>query len=339
MRRGKMKKAIQHLPELWRPYKGRRNNPIARHWGKAATWRQYTDRFKHSPLAMRLADRLGRGRGRMRWLDSMDRTPPAAPVKPDFSNWNDLDLAAAWIGHATVLLRMGGMSVLTDPVFSNRVGIGVGLMTAGPKRQFAPACKLGQLPHLDLILISHAHFDHLDRPTLIKLNKKIPVITAPGTKDLIEDLGFHKVTELKWDQTTHVKSLAIRAQQVRHWGARTFYDVQRGYNGYFLSSNHNRIFYAGDTAHQEYLRNTGHVDLAIFGIGAYDPFIQAHANPEEVWRMTDDVRAEFLMPIHHSTYRLSHEPMAEPIERMLLAAGNESDRVVATKIGDMWNGS
>src|SRR5205814_8481278 len=120
-----------------------------------------------------------------------------SPRTPDLSDWENHDVAAAWIGHATVQLRIGGMTVLTDPVLSNRIGVGMGLITAGPKRFVAPALKLNQLPKLDLILISHAHFDHLDVPTLHRLPKHVPVVTAHRTHDLIRGLGFSSVTEIK----------------------------------------------------------------------------------------------------------------------------------------------
>jgi L-ascorbate metabolism protein UlaG (beta-lactamase superfamily) len=303
------------------------------------SWRTFTDYLKHKPWALRLADRLGRGRGRgrMRWLDALNPPPPARK-KPDLSNWQNLPLAAAWVGHATVLLRISGMTILTDPVFSHRVGLGLGLMTAGPRRQVAAALRIDELPPVDLILISHAHFDHLDRPTLSRLPKGSPVVTAAGTSDLIADLGFASVTELPWGESTTIGdgALKVTAQEVRHWGARTFYDKHRGYNGYLLEAGGVRVLYGGDSAYQDFFRQVANVDLAILGIGAYDPYIQAHATPEQAWEMAGHAGAAAVMPMHHSTFRLSHEPMDEPIRRMLAAAGADSARVVVREIGDMW---
>jgi L-ascorbate metabolism protein UlaG (beta-lactamase superfamily) len=299
------------------------------------SWRTYTDRLKHKPLALRLADWLGRGRGRMRWLDSLSPAPTAR-LKPDLSNWETLPLAAAWIGHSTVLLRLGGKTILTDPVFSNRVGLGMGLLTVGPLRKFAPALKISELPPLDLILISHSHFDHLDRPSLSKLPKQTPVVTAWKTRDLIADLGFRQVTELKWGESITLGELNVQAHEVRHWGARTFYDTHRGYNSYFLAANGRRVLYAGDTAYCECFRGAGRVDLAIFGISAYNPYIQAHATPEQAWEMAGHLPADRILPMHHGTFRLSHEPMEEPIARMLAVAGSQADRIVVREIGGMW---
>jgi L-ascorbate metabolism protein UlaG (beta-lactamase superfamily) len=301
-----------------------------------SSWRSITNWGKQRPLALRLAERLGRSRGRLRLLENLN-PPPAPRMRPDISHWEDHALAAAWIGHATVLLRIGGMTILTDPVMSNRVGVGLGLLTAGPRRFTAPALTLPQLPPIDLILISHAHFDHLDRPTLARLPKRTPVITAHQTQDLIRDLGFRRVAELRWGEQIDLRNgVHIAAHCVSHWGARTFYDRHRGFNAYAIESPRHRVLYGGDTAYHEGFREVGKVDLAILGIGAYDPYVAVHATPEQAWRMADHVRADHVLPMHHSTFRLSHEPMAEPIERMLSAAGGDDGRIVIREIGGHW---
>ena len=285
---------------------------------------------------LRLADRLGRGHGRLRPFEQV--RPPAPPqLKPDLTRWADHRLAATWIGHASVLLRIGGMTVLTDPVLSNRVGIGLGIATGGPKRRVAPALSIDELPPIDLILLSHAHFDHLDRPTLVRLPKRTPVITADQTQDLIRDLGFRRVKELRWGESARLGSLDVQAVPVAHWGARTLYDSHRGYNAYALRADDGtRVLFGGDTAYHTGFRDVGKVDLAILGIGGYQPYIHSHANPEEAWTMADHVRADVLLPMHHSTFRLSYEPVDEPIERLLTAASSGADRVVIREVGGSW---
>jgi L-ascorbate metabolism protein UlaG (beta-lactamase superfamily) len=299
------------------------------------SWRTFTDRLKKRQSALLLADKLGRGRGQMRWLDAVN-PPPAATFKPDLSGWEDRALSAVWIGHATLLLRIGGMTVLTDPVFGNRIGLGLGLMTLGPRRHIAAAMRIGQLPKIDLILSSHAHFDHLDRPTLASLDKKTPIVMADRTRDLVWDLGFRNVTELRWGETARFNGLSLTAREVRHWGARTFFDLYRGYNGYLLESGNHRVLYGGDSAYQEFFKDIGPLNLAILGIGAYDPYIRMHASPEEVWTMANQARGDFIVPMHHSTFRLSHEPMREPMERLMNASGKESDRIVIHQVGQSW---
>src|SRR5437870_4773158 len=141
--------------------------------------------------------------------------PPRAILSPSLSNWESLELAAVWIGHATVLLRVAGVTILTDPVFSNRIGIGLGFLTGGPKRFIAPALTIRQLPPIDLVLLSHAHFDHLDRPTLSRLPKSASVVTAHRTRDLVDDLGFRSVTELRWGESHSFGPLKIAARKVK----------------------------------------------------------------------------------------------------------------------------
>jgi L-ascorbate metabolism protein UlaG (beta-lactamase superfamily) len=301
------------------------------------SWRRYADWAKERPITLVLADFLGRGRGRMRMFDSL--YPPRPPkLKPDLRNWEKHKLAAVWIGHATILLRIDSMNILTDPVMSSRVGIGLGLMTGGPRRFYAPALNVRELPKLDLILSSHAHFDHLDRPTLARLNKNVPIIAAHHTSDLIRDLGFRKIRELRWGESFKVGGLNITAHRVAHWGARTIYDKHRGFNAYVIESAKHRVLFGGDSAYGEHFRDVGKVNLAILGIGAYDPYLAAHANPEQAWEMADHVRADSVLPMHHSTFRLSHEPMHEPIERFLAAAKGKHDRVALKEIGGTWIG-
>jgi L-ascorbate metabolism protein UlaG (beta-lactamase superfamily) len=298
-------------------------------------WRTVTNLVKTRPSVMQLVARLDRGRGRMRFLDQIN-PPPKPQSHPDLTGWEDRELAAAWIGHATILLRLGGMTILTDPVFSNRIGLGLWLSTLGPRRRFAAAIDVRHLPKLDLILLSHAHFDHLDRPTLARLPKQTPVIMANQTSDLISDLGFSNITELRWGESHSLNGLKVTAQQVQHWGARTFVDRHRGFNAYVLHTSKHRVLYGGDTAYHELFKDIPKVDLAILGIGAYDPYIHAHANPEQALMMADHVRADFVLPMHHSTFRLSREPWQEPMERILAAAGRDESRIAIRQIGGTW---
>ena len=309
---------------------------------KMARWRGVVDWAKQRPWAMRLVGGpLSRGTGRWRFVDRLtDRAAPA-PVTPDFSRWSEATLAACWIGHATTSLRIGGTTILTDPVFSSRVGLGWGFGTLGPARFVKPALALDALPAIDLILLSHAHFDHLDRPTLARLPKASTVICANGTGDLANDLGFNRVFELKLGESTTVGSLKVTGVPVRHWGARTILDGNRGYCAYLIEApDGHRVLYGGDSAHQEYWRPIGAgggVDLAIVGIGAYDPWIGGHANPEQAWQMATDAGARKVLPMHHRTFKLSNEPMTDPLDWMLAAAGDRVGDVVCRRIGEMWS--
>lgn len=250
-------------------------------------------------------------------------------------------LGAVWLGHATVLLRVGGKDgrwILTDPVFSRRVGIKLGPITIGPPR-ISPEFDPRELPTPDIILLSHAHFDHLDRPSLRQLaNPRTHVITAHGMRTLVPR-GFGRVLEVPWDQSCTLDDHGVRLRSVRpaHWGARRIVDKQRGYTSFLVGHDAGpRLLYAGDTAKTDAFANLGPLDLAIFGIGAYDPWIHAHASPEQVWAMHESAQANFLLPMHHSTFVLSDEPVHEPLERLLKIAGDQCHRVICRELGAAW---
>jgi L-ascorbate metabolism protein UlaG (beta-lactamase superfamily) len=265
------------------------------------------------------------------------RESEAAPFHPKPQSWPDTGLHAAWLGHSTVILKVGGFTVLTDPVFSTRVGLNFGPLTVGIKRLVDVAAPLSEMPHIDLVLLSHAHMDHFDLPTLRRLeNQGTTVVTADRTSDLLRTRRYAAVHELRWDATAQVGPASVRGFQVAHWGARMRSDVFRGYNGYLLNIHGRRLLFAGDTAFTDsfkQLRSSNPVDMAIMPIGAYDPWIRVHCNPEEAWRMANDAGAHFVLPVHHQTFHLSREPKHEPIERLMRAAGSEPDRVCLTDIG------
>ena len=269
-----------------------------------------------------------------RMSEDRKRTILPAPGRPDLSSWTDYDLHAAWIGHSTVLLRVDGVTILTDPVFSNRIGIGIGPFTLGMKRLVAPALSLKELPKVDVILLSHAHMDHFDIPSLRALeNRGTAVVTATSTSDLLRPKRYQAVHELRWNESVQIGPVSIRAFEVKHWGARTHTDVHRGYNGYTIQAGRHRVLFGGDTAYTKTfrsLRSSKDFDLAIMPIGAYDPWIHAHCNPEQAVQMADDAGANLILPVHHRTFKLSSESYSEPIERVLAAAG---ERVILPEIG------
>ncbi len=260
-----------------------------------------------------------------------------APYRPNPHTWPDRGLYAAWLGHATVLLKIDGTTILTDPVFSARVGLGLGVVTLGLKRMVAPALAMPDLPPIDLILITHAHFDHLDIPSLRRLeNRATDVVTAARTSDLLRVNRYRSVRELAWGQRAAAGPVEIRAFPVNHWGARVRSDTYRGYNGYIIEAGRYRVLFGGDTAMSNTfrpLRSSRRFDLAIMPVGAYNPWIHAHCTPEQAWQMANDAGTEFFLPIHHQTFALSREPFLEPIERLQTAAGAHAGRVAVHRIG------
>jgi L-ascorbate metabolism protein UlaG (beta-lactamase superfamily) len=274
---------------------------------------------------------------RHRWISDAPRLGGLVE-RPDPSSWPADRLTVSWLGHATVLMNFFGRWVATDPALRRRIGVHFGLGTIGPRRLIPPALRPGELPPLDLLLISHAHMDHLDYGTLRRLPRDIPVVTSRGNADLLERFG--RVEELSWGEHVTVAGIDVQAIPARHWGARIFTDRHRGYGGFLLQAGGVRVVFAGDTAYTDQYQAIGAeapVDLAIVPIGAYDPWIDNHASPEEAWAMTRDLKARYVLPVHHSTFRLSREPADEPVRRFLAAAGPQRDRIVATEVGGTWS--
>jgi L-ascorbate metabolism protein UlaG (beta-lactamase superfamily) len=262
---------------------------------------------------------------------------PSAPHRPEPEAWPGDGLTAAWLGHATVLLNFHGTWLITDPVLESRVGIGRGPAKLGPRRLVRPALRARDLPPLDLVLLSHAHMDHTDLGTLRSLRRDVPVVVHRGNRDLVR--RFRRVEELDWGEAADVAGIRVESVEVRHWGARMVTDRHRGYGGYLLTKGSRSVLFAGDTAYTDALARVGDrvdVELAILPIGAYDPWIANHASPEQAWRMFRGLGARYLLPVHHSTFRLSREPVAEPLERLRAAAGREAWRIVAPEIGATW---
>ena len=275
------------------------------------------------------------------WIVESRRSIAPAFAHPTPESWSNDDLTVAWIGHSTVLINFFGIKILTDPVLFPRIGIRLPFLTVGPKRLTQPALTFVELPPIDLALLSHAHFDHIDRPTLKLFSDTTRLITAKGTCDLLRGTKFCEVIELGWNESVRLTlrelDLAVRAFKPKHWGARMQYDVHRGYNSYVFSRNNRRIIYGSDTAMTDafaMLNDGAPYDLAIMGIGAYDPWIWAHSTPEQAVAMADAAGARFIMPVHHQTFRLSIEPFREPIERFTRALAKTPERIALREIGE-----
>jgi L-ascorbate metabolism protein UlaG (beta-lactamase superfamily) len=198
-----------------------------------------------------------------------------------------------------------------------------------------------ELPHIDLVLLSHAHFDHIDTRTLSCFGQDTQTVTAPRTRNLLRWTRLRKITEIGWNEAHRVATAAgetlVRAFRVKHWGARMQYDNHRGYNGYVIEREGRRVIIAGDTAltnHFADLRDHRPYDLAIMGIGAYEPWIRSHCTPEQAVAMAKGAGARFIMPVHHQTFKLSFEPFHEPIERFTAALADGPERIALREIGE-----
>jgi len=260
---------------------------------------------------------------------------PPAPHRPTPDLWSDERLTVAWLGHATVLINFYGTWLLTDPVLRSRVGVNLAGLTLGPRRIVRPALAARELPPLDGVLVSHAHMDHCDLPTLRRLPRAAHAVVQRGNSDLVH--RFRQSSALSWGESVEVKGVRVESIEVNHWGARRLTDRHRGYGGFLLTKNDRAIVFGGDTAYTNAfarLRPRLKIDLAILPIGAYDPYIYAHANPEQSWAMRREMGATYILPMHHSTFRLSREPDTEPIKRLLAAASDERWRVAWREPGE-----
>ncbi len=245
-------------------------------------------------------------------------------------------LASAWLGHATSLVRAGNTTLLTDPVLSRRIGPRVIGRTVGPARLQDAPLEPHALRGLDLILLSHAHFDHLDLPTLKALaHPRTTVITATGTRNLLPH-GFRRVVELPWHRTFRIGGLTVTALEADHWGARHALDRWRRHNAYLIDAGHSRVLFAGDTAATDAFDKLKNIDLAMLGIGAYEGWRHRHATPEEAWDMFRRMRARAMMATHHATFDMGEPSPDEPMRRLLDAAGEHHEHIVCRETGEPW---
>jgi len=269
-----------------------------------------------------------------------------------FKDWNNENVNVLWVGHATILINFYGTIILTDPVFFERVGLYMFGESFGPARMLPPAVGIDDIPKPDIVLLSHAHMDHMDYPTLKHITKKYPgeisAVTAYLTSDVIDDLDWKDLTVLDWGDNATVKDIDISALEVKHFGwrfpwekdrSKGFMEDGRSYNAYILRKNGYKILFGGDTAITDKLGEQvkEKINLALMPIGAYDPWIRVHCNPEQALKMAEDVNAEVIIPMHTMTFKQSNEPFDEPIKRLKTAIASSKVTLGLEKVGDSWS--
>jgi len=267
---------------------------------------------------------------------------------PDTESWKDSEINIAWIGHATVLINFFGKIILTDPALFNSVGFNVFGTTIGKTRATMPALKFEEIPKPDLVLISHAHMDHMDYNSLKELTNKFPAkincITAFNTKDVIEDLKWKTLKELDWGESLHLDDLRIKGIEVNHNGfrlpgerdrAQGHWLSGRSYNGYILERNGKKILFGGDTAYTEKFKRhrNKNVDVVIMPIGGYIPLHHRHCNPEEALVMaSEQLGAKYFIPIHCNTFD-GDEGFHTPIDWMNKSVEKYDIKIGISEIG------
>ncbi|HMG03237.1 MAG TPA: MBL fold metallo-hydrolase [Edaphobacter sp.] len=231
------------------------------------------------------------------------------------------ELGVTFIGHSSFFLQIGGRNVLVDPVFATRLVV--------LRRQRRPGILVEEMPPIDLVLVTHAHMDHLDISSLRRivraarrLRGRGPEIVVPhGVDDLVSQLGFRRIYTLKWWQSIEIAGLHITMTPCQHWGARMFNDTHRGYGGYVIDSGRQSVYHSGDTGYFEGFAEIGRrftPTVALLPIGAYfpDTYLAVHTSPEEALRGFAEVGAKWMVPMHYGTFRLGREPMDEPVQRL-----------------------
>ncbi len=263
----------------------------------------------------------------------------AAPTRPSPATWSPSDLTICYVGHASVLIDFGGTRILTDPAFFERIGPSVGPLTIGPRRVVRSALAPEEVPPLDAVLVSHAHLDSLDLPSLARVATTPLLVLPTRTRDVVAGVGFPRVVELGWGDHVDAGPVTIEAVAVNHWGKRWPWERWRGYNGYLLTRGDVRVLFASDTAYTAEIGAVGRtrgITVTILGNGAYDPWVMNHADPEQVWRMFVESGAQYLIPVHWDTFRLGKEPLGDAMRRLLAAAGPDAGKVVIRGIGETW---
>ncbi len=236
------------------------------------------------------------------------------------------ETGVTFLGHSSFLLQVGGRNILVDPVFSTRLIV--------LRRQRRPGVLVRDLPPIDLVLVTHAHMDHLDKSSLRRviratrgLTGRAPEVIVPhGVEDLVDWMGFEQVHALSWWDEVETLGLTITMTPCRHWGARMFRDMHREYGGYFIApaatqTSGQSVYHSGDTAYFEGFAEIGarlRPDIALLPIGAYfpDTYRSVHTSPEEAVRGFLECGAKWMIPMHFGTFRLGREPMEEPVQRL-----------------------
>ncbi len=249
-----------------------------------------------------------------------------------------------WLGHSSFLLRLGGRNILLDPFLSDYA---TSVPPFGPKRYTPPGLPVDKLPGVDLLVISHNHYDHLDRATLEALPNKdrIPVIVPLKLKAFLSEVGFRNVTELDWHDTRKTGPITVTAIPAVHFSARSLFDRNETlWTGYTISDGHTKVYFSGDTGYHAMFKGLGRrygpFDLGMVPIGAYkraSNLKSTHATPEEAVRLGRDLGAKTLVPMHWGTLVLSYEPPFEPPVRFLkagLASGFSEGRLWKMAVGE-----
>lgn len=244
-------------------------------------------------------------------------------------------MRVSFVGHATVLIQTQGINILTDPIWSERASA---VSWAGPRRVHPPGILWEELPPIDVVLISHNHYDHLDLPTLARLSKRVspPKIIVPlGNKTVLAKEGI-EAEEYDWGGGLRIsEEVKITLEPMHHWSARTLLDRNRSlWAAYVIETKAGNIYFVGDSGYGEgenfrtVLKKYKAFRFAIVPMGSYDPewfMSYSHMNPEEMLQAYEDLGKPFLLPTHHMVFPLADTGYGEPQRRLELALKNDAE--------------
>src|SRR3990167_74365 len=234
--------------------------------------------------------------------------------QPSFPKLLPTQFGITWIGHASFLIQTEKQAILIDPNWARWLKV--------IKRLRHPGLELHELPAIDLVLVTHAHFDHLDKKTLRAVASNQPIVVPEHVGNLVHGLGFKNVHELaRWESLEH-NGLRITLTPAFHWGARMLHDKHRGFGGFLIEYAGRTIFHCGDSAYFPGFSEIGEkaqIDIALLPIGAYDTPTKrdVHMNPEEALQAFIELKAGMCIPMHYGTFRLGYEPLHEPPARLI----------------------
>ncbi|APA83947.1 MBL fold metallo-hydrolase [Francisella tularensis] len=253
------------------------------------------------------------------------------------------DYSITWLGHAAFLIKLNGCFIVTDPFLSNNAGPGF----LGPKREIFSPLDLSELPKIDMLIISHNHYDHLDSKVINNFPNKenIKVVVPVGLSNFFIKRGFKNVTEMNWWQEININDITIGCLPCVHFSGRGLFDRNKTlWASFSIKDKNKKIWFSGDTAYGDVFKEIGkkeeYFDLALIGIGAYEPrdfMCSVHATPEEAIQIAKDIKATKTIGMHWGTIRLTPEPFFEPPKRFKQAAINQKygeENALILKIGE-----
>ena len=251
-------------------------------------------------------------------------------------------LGVTFINHATTLIQIDGVNILTDPLYSNRTSP---VSFAGPKRVKLPGVKFTDLPKIDIILISHNHYDSFDVKTLERLIKRDnpKILFGLGNSYYLKKKYRQNTVELDWQDEFKFKDLTFTFLPTKHWAKRGFFDTNKSLWGSFAIIGSKRVYFAGDTGYSNHFKNIqkqfGYFDLSLIPIGAYEPrwFMKnAHINPEESVKAHLELKSKQSIGIHFGTFQLTNEKIDDPVKDLATALKRnqvDSSNFIAPKQG------